>query len=178
MKCRFCGKEITDKETAYKVGKSSYYCNEECYNQTASAQKKLRDKYKPTEGSDRLEYTDYIQSIYLDNGYDKSEIPWTFLMAQTKNILAEHKTWSYTTLQYILYYMYEILGLNLFTDISNGNILSLLPFYGLEAEKYYKQCNDIEQKIEQFEFNEDKIVVKKANRQRNKHKMINMETLI
>ena len=159
-KCRCCGKEI-EKETAYKVGKASYYCNEECYNVTMAKRNKNKVKYEPKENTDRRDYTDYVQKIYLDNGYDKSEINWTLLMSQTKNILSEHEIWSYATLQYILYYMYEVLELNLFTEESNGSILSLLPFYGIEAEKYFNQTKEIEKSIDEFDFTDNEIVIKK-----------------
>ena len=160
-KCRCCGKEI-DKETAYKVGKASYYCNEQCYSVTMAKRNKNKVKYEPQESTDRRDYTDYIQKIYLDNGYDKSEIPWALIGAQTKNILSEHEIWSYATLQYILYYMYEVLELNLFTEESNGSILSLLPFYGIEAEKYFNQTKEIEKSIDEFDFNDNEIVIKKS----------------
>ena len=176
-KCRCCGKEI-DKETAYKVGKASYYCNEECYNKVMAKRNKNKVKYEPQESTDRRDYTDYIQKIYLDNGYDKSEIPWTLIGAQTKNILSEHEIWSYATLQYILYYMYEVLELNLFTEESNGSILSLIPFYGVEAEQYYNQCTEINKQIDGFEFNDNKIVVKKSNKAKSKYKMIDIGGLV
>lgn len=176
-KCRCCGKEI-DKETAYKVGKASYYCNEECYNKVMAKRNKAKAKYEPSESSDRRVYTDYILKIYLDNGYDKSEVPWTLLMSQTKNILQEHEVWSYLTLQYILYYMYEVLELNLFSEESNGSILSLLPFYGIEAEKYYNQCAEINKQVDEFEFNDNKIVVKKSSKAKSKYKMIDIGGLI
>ena len=176
-KCRCCGKEI-DKETAYKVGKASYYCNEEGYNKVMAKRNKAKSKYEPSESSDRRVYTDYIVKIYTDNGYDKSEIPWQLIGAQTKNILKEHEVWSYLTLQYILYYMYEVLELNLFTEESNGSILSLIPFYGLEAEQYYNQCTEINKQIDGFEFNDNKIVVKKSNKAKSKYKMIDIGGLI
>lgn len=177
VKCRCCGKEI-DKETAYKVGKASYYCNEECYNKVMAKRNKAKAKYEPIDPSDRRVYTDYIVKIYTDNGYDKSEIPWQLIGAQTKNILQEHEVWSYLTLQYILYYMYEVLELNLFSEESNGSILSLLPFYGLEAEQYYNQCTEINKQIDGFEFNDNKIVVKKSNKAKSKYKMIDIGELI
>ena len=160
-KCRCCGKEI-DKETAYKVGKASYYCDEQCYNVTMAKRNKNKVKYEPKENTDRRDYTDYIVKVYIENGYDKSEIPWTLLMSQTKNILSEHEIWSYATLQYILYYMYEVLELNLFSEESNGSILSLLPFYGIEAEKYFNQTKEIEKSIDEFDFNDNEIVIKKS----------------
>ena len=63
-KCRCCGKEI-DKETAYKVGKASYYCNEQCYSATMAKRNRNKVKYEPKENTDRRDYTDYIQKIYL-----------------------------------------------------------------------------------------------------------------
>lgn len=162
VKCRYCKKQIDDKDNAYKVGKASYYCNEECYNNAMTKRNKAKDKYEPIDPSDRRVYTDYIVKIYTDNGYDKSEINWTLLMSQTKNILQEHEVWSYSTLQYILYYMYEVLGLNLFSEESNGSILSLLPFYGIEAEKFFNQTQEIEESIKNFDFNDNEIVIKKS----------------
>ena len=176
-KCRCCGKQL-DKDIAYKVGKASYYCNEECYNKVMAKRNKAKAKYEPIDPSDRRVYTDYIVKIYTDNGYDKSEIPWQLIGAQTKNILKEHEVWSYLTLQYILYYMYEVLELNLFTEESNGSILSLIPFYGLEAEQYYNQCAEINKQIDGFEFNDNKIVVKKSNKAKSKYKMIDIGGLI
>lgn len=142
-KCKNCGAEI-DSSVAYKIGRSSYYCDELCYRDKQSKQKANKDKYKPKDGTDRKYYTDYIQSIYLDNGYDKTEINWTLLMSQTKNILSDNPRWTYSTLQYILYYMYEILELNLFKQDISGSILNLIPYYGLEAEKYYNQTVEVE----------------------------------
>ena len=161
VKCRNCNKKI-QKQTAFKIGKCSYYCNQSCYENKVKKQKKNKMKYAPKENSDRLNYTEYIQQIYLDNGYDKSEIPWQLIGAQTKNILQEHEVWSYLTLQYILYYMYEVLELNLFSEESNGSILSLLPFYGIEAEKYFNQTKEIEKSVDEFDFTDNEIVIKKS----------------
>lgn len=175
--CRFCKQEI-EKETAYCPSQKMYYCNTDHYNKQLN-----KNKYKPKktkangEPNDRREYTDYIQKIYIEHGYDKHYIPWQMLMSQTTNILKEHNSWSYTTLQYILYYMYEILELNLFTEESNGSILSLLPYYGLEAEKYYLQSVEISNNIETFDFDTEPRVVIKKNKTNNK-KYIPIDNLI
>lgn len=177
VKCRCCGKEI-DRENAYKVGKASYYCNEQCYQVVMNKRNKQKNKYEPSTNTDRRDYTDYIVKVYTENGYDKSEIPWTLLMSQTKNILSEHEIWSYTTLQYILYYMYEVLELNLFTEESNGSVLSLIPFYGIEAEQYYNQCAEINKQVDKFEFNDDKVIIKKSSRPKSKYKIIDIGGLV
>lgn len=176
MKCRNCKKEI-ERDTAYKVGKASYYCDENCYNETITKRNKNKVKYEPAELSERRDFTDYVQSIYLDNGYDKSEINWTILMAQTKSALQEHPQWSYVTLQYILQYMYEIKQVNLFAEESNGSILSLLPFYGIEAEKYFRQSQEVDNAIKQFDFNDKEIIIKK-NCNCKKKKYIDLSSLI
>lgn len=176
--CKFCKAKI-DRDSAYSPCPKSYYCNEEHY--------KLQEnkiKYKPQkiknngEPNDRRELTDYIQKIYIEHGYDKHFIPWQMLMSQVSNILKENKKWSYTTLQYILFYMYEILEINLFSEESNGSILSLVPYYGLDAERYYNQCLKIEENSENFEFT-DAITIKKKkyNGENKRYKHISIDKL-
>ena len=176
VKCRNCGKEI-QKELAYKVGKASYYCDINCYNEVIDKRNKNKRIYEPGLEAERREYTDYIQKIYLENGYDKSEIPWTLLMSQTKNILLENTAWSYVTLQYILSYMYEILCVDLFAEESNGSILSLLPFYGIEAEQYFRKCENIKEQVEYFEFPEEIIVTRTMVPNNRRKKYIDMTNL-
>jgi hypothetical protein len=138
---------------------------------------KAKSKYEPQLETERKNLTNYIQSIYVQQGFDKSEIPWQLLMSMVKNILSEHPKWSYFTIQYVLYYMYEVLELNLFAEESNGSILSLLPFYGIEAEKYYNQTVEIEKAVEDFKFSEDKVIMKKTDNKK-KYKMIDIGGLI
>lgn len=164
--CRNCGKEV-DKSVGYKVGKGSYYCSYSCYDQKMSKREYLKKKYEPKKDTDRRDFTDYVQKIYLDNGYDKSEINWTLIMSNAKNILDSHKEWTYCTLQYILGYMYEVLELNLFSEESN-TVLSLVPFYGLEAEKYYNDTQEIEEKIDAFEINTEVVTIKKKSDHKSK----------
>ena len=174
-KCKNCGKEI-DKDIAYKVGKASYYCNERCYNNKLEKQNTNKRIYKPKENTDRRDLTDYIQKIYLENGYDKSEINWTMICSQIKNILQDYNKWTYVTLQYILYYMYEILEINLFAEESKGSILTLIPFYGQEAEQYYYQNCEIENSIKNFDFNDNIIKIKKKT-QKKKYKEIDLTNI-
>lgn len=169
VKCRCCKKDII-KSQAYKVGNQSYYCNEECYNNKQSQQIKKNTsnkiKYKPQEGTDRREFTDYLQKIFIENGWDKNKINWKLLMSQSKNILDENKNWSYYTLQYVLYYMYEVLELKLLTKESNYSPLSLLPYYALEAEEYYKETEELDEFINNFDFTEIKRIIPKSENKR------------
>lgn len=145
MICRFCKQEIKGDDY-YSPKPKMYYCSEDHYRLQQN-----KNKYKPKEGSDRLVLTNYIVKIYEENGYDKHYIPWEMLMSQTKNILQEHDVWSYITIQYILYYMYEVLKLNLFNEESKGSIMNLVPFYGLEAEKYYNSTVEVQDSIDEYE---------------------------
>lgn len=151
-KCRYCKKEI-EKDNSYKVGKASYYCNKECYELSQNK------KDKPQTDSSRRQLTDYIQDYYLDNGYNKNEINWNLLASQIKNLV--DKGMKYSGIKYCLWYMIEIKEMNLFNDDFNGSILNLVDFYYEESKRYWKQTDDIRKEIEQFDFEDNVVIVKK-----------------
>lgn len=151
-KCRYCKKEI-EKDNSYKVGKASYYCNQECYELSQNK------KDKPQTDSSRRQLTDYIQDYYLDNGYNKNEINWNLLASQIKNLV--DKGMKYSGIKYCLWYMIEIKEMNLFNDDFNGSILNLVDFYYEESKRYWKQTDDIKKEIEQFDFEDNVVIVKK-----------------
>lgn len=166
VKCRCCGTEI-DKSIAYSVKQGQYYCNENCYNKKKHGEEKgNKIKYKPREGTQRREFTDYVQRIYLDSGWNKNKINWTMICSQAKNILDEHEVWSYDTLTYILFYMYEILGLQLVTEESKFSPLTLIPYYALEAETYCNENAELEEIIENFDFTPRNKIISKYNQER------------
>lgn len=158
-KCRFCGKEI-EKETSYKIGKCSYYCNESCFNKSELKRKKNKSIYKPKEDSDRLILTNAIQDVYLNQGYSKTEINWVLLMSQVKNMIKDYN-YKYTGMEYCLNYMINIKEMNLFNDDFNGSILNLIPFYYDEAKEYWSQTKEIEDSVNEFEFKNEEIVINK-----------------
>ena len=89
----------------------------------ATKQPKLSDK-------DKEEYAkllEYIQSLYLQQGYTKQQIPFKVITAQIKQIMTEDKTLTYAQVSYIIKYMVDILEMNLFDDSFNGTILNLVP---------------------------------------------------
>lgn len=179
--CRNCGKEI-DRNNCYKFGKTSYYCNEDCYNEKFE---KNKQKYKPVKEkpvgtpNPRRLFLDYIQEIYLDNGYDKRQINWETLTAQIKNMMAqtEHEVWKYEGMQYVLWYMYEIVNINLFAPESNGSIITLLPYYYQEAQDFFYKTEEIRELVDNFEFEDKEVVIKKSRTDKNRYKEINMEDL-
>ena len=169
VKCKFCHSDV-DKSQAYKVGSRSYYCNESCFMKQQN-----KSKYKPKKDSDNIQvqerrkFTDYIQKLFLDNGYkDNGDVPWQLMMQQTKNMLADNPTWKYGGLRYTLYYMVEFAEINLFDDKFNGSILNLLPYYYEEAKDFYRQKAMINKEIDSKtdDFFEDDIVYVSPHKER------------
>lgn len=158
VKCRYCKKEII-KSDAYSETKGMYYCDKSCFEQ-AQDKKKVEKNFKSTDGSERLILTDFIQSIYLNEGYNKSNIPWVVIGSQISNLLEKNPSWKYSTIKYILWYMIEIKGMNLF-DGYNGTVLNLVEFYYQESKDYYMECEEIKREIEIFEFDDEVKIVKK-----------------
>lgn len=133
----------------------------------ATAKPKLSDKDK----EDYSKLLDYIQSLYLQQGYSKTQIPFKVITAQIKQIMSDDKTLNYAQLSYILKYMVEILELNLFNEEFNGSILNLVPYYINEAREFCIKCKDIRKMASEFDF-EDKVrVVKVGNRNKKVEEM-------
>ena len=126
----------------------------------ATKQPKLSDKDK----EEYTKLTDYIQSLYLQQGIDKQKIPWKVITAQIKQIMTEDKTLTYSQVSYIIKYMVEILEMNLFDDYFNGTILNLVPYYINEAREFCLKCKEIKKLASDFDFSDDVRVVKVGNR--------------
>ena len=173
--CQFCKKEITNKDTAFRKGRW-YYCNEECYKK-----KQDKIKYKPSktvnnEVNPRRTLTDFILNIYLQQGYDKYEIPWQMIMAQLKNLMIEHKEYNYASVRYTLWYMKEIEQVNLFSEESKGSILTLLPFYYTKAKKYCEENLRLKNKLKNYDFTENVITINSTYQKENvKHKQLDFD---
>lgn len=178
--CRFCKKEI-NKTTAFKKNETdrNYYCNEQHWQ---ASQDKI--KYKPNrmksngEENPRRLLLDYIQSIYVLNGIDKHDINWKLITSVLKNMMEENSDLTYGGIQYTLWYCKEIKELNLFGDKSN-TVLWAVPFYYMEAQKYYNETEEIENKIADWDFDKEKPIIVKQNKKEIKHfKKINIDNLI
>ena len=126
----------------------------------ATKQPKLSDK-------DKEEYAkllEYIQSLYIQQGYDKQQIPFKVITAQIKQIMTEDKTLTYAQVSYIIKYMVETLEMNLFDDSFNGTILNLVPYYINDAREFCLKCKEIKKLASEFDFSDDVRVVKVGNR--------------
>ena len=167
--CRYCKKKI-NKDIAYSVIKGQYYCNENHYL-SAIEKKKNNNKhsYKSIEGTDRRNYTDFIQDLYVNGyGWDKKKIGWQFIMSQTNNLLKTNPNWTYETIEYIIWYMQEILGKNLICKESNWSPLSLVDYYALEAELYFNECQKVTQSVENY--TDDTVTIIKSKDKKIKYK--------
>lgn len=128
----------------------------------ATKQPKLSEK-------DKEEYSkllEYIQSLYLQQGYAKQQIPFKVITAQIKQIMTEDKTLSYAQLLYIIKYMVEILEMNLFDESFNGTILNLVPYYINEAREFCLKCKEIRKMASEFDFTDSVKIVKVGNREK------------
>lgn len=151
VKCEYCKKTIKQEPFIVKIGKrNAKYCNETCA------------KNHETKKKNRKNLTDYIQDLYISHGVDKSMINWTLLTSQIQNIQSEHKDWSDDKLLFVLKYMNEIEQVDLFNEQSNGSILSLLPFYYVNAKEFADKKREVMQSVKEFDF-EDKVVKIKKN---------------
>ena len=128
----------------------------------ATKQPKLSDKEK----EDYVKLTDYIQSLYIQQGYDKQQIPFKIITAQIKQIMSDDKTLNYAQLRYIIWYMVEILQMNLFDDSFNGTILNLVPYYINDAREFCIKCKDIRKLASEFDFSDNVKIVKVGNREK------------
>lgn len=123
---------------------------------------KLSDKDK----EDYKSLNKLIQDIYLAEGYDKQSIPFPMLVSQIKNIMSDNKGYKYSGLEYTLNYMVNTLQLNLFSEESNGSILSLVPYYYNEAREFCIKCAEIKKIANEFDFDDTIKIVKCGSRNR------------
>ena len=172
-KCKQCGNQISDKsiyieqDVNKKDGtidkKKLYFCCDEC--------KVEYTKPKPIVENPYNKLNDYIQSLYLSQGYTKQQIPWKVITAQIKQIMSEDKTLNYAQLLYVIKYMVDILQMNLFNEEFNGTILNLVPYYINEAREFCIKCKDIKKLAKEFDFSNDVKIVKVGNREKKVEEM-------
>ena len=195
-KCKQCNK-VLNKSSAYiyqKTESSSklYFCNESEFDmyieEITRVKLENKKKYKPdkvkVDGTvnPRRTLSDYIQKLYLEQGYDNSDIQWLLIMSTLKNMMETYKdydgkSYTYSGIQYCLGYMKDIEEINLFDEMSN-TVLALVPFNYDKSKKYFFQCQAIKKAVANFEFDDNIIVINKSNNSENRWiKEIDMEDL-
>ena len=73
--------------------------------------------------------------------------------------------------------MQEILEMNLINKESNWSPLSLVDYYAQEAEQFYNECTAIQESVENYNFEENQVIIKSNKSKKLKYKPINMEDL-
>lgn len=174
VKCKQCG-QSTERNKAIKISDRTYCCSKECAEMYLESKNNKKKNYKSIKGTVRESCTDYIQALYISNGVPKNRINWQTIGSQLSNMLKEHKEWNYSTIKFTLQYMNEIAGVNLF-DGEQGSVLNLVPFYVDEAKDYYFELQEIKKAVDEFEFNDEVVVVRKSEG-KSRVKMIDLEEL-
>ena len=174
VKCRYCKKTIP-KETAYSVKSGQYYCNENHYLSAIEKKaNKTKHSYKSVEGSDRRAFTDALQDLYVNRyGWNKQKINWQILMRQATNLLNANPSWTYETILYIIWYMQEILGLNLICAETHWSPLTMVDFHALEAEIYYNECQKVSNSADNY--TDETITIIKSSNKKIKYKEISFD---
>lgn len=172
--CKYCKKKI-NKDTAYSVQKGQYYCNENHYLSALEKKKNTnKHSYKSAEGTDRRDYSDFLQDLYVNKyGWNKKNINWQIIFSNTNNLLKANPNWTYETIKYIIWYMQEILGLNLICAESHYSPLSLVDYYALEAELYYNECQKVSNSADNY--TDDTITIVKSKDKKIKYKPIEFD---
>ena len=174
VKCRYCGKDI-DKDTAYSIKKGQYYCNENHYLSALEKKKNAtKHSYKSAEGTDRRNYSDAIQDLYVNHyGWNKKKINWQILFSQTSSLLKANPSWTYDTILYIIWYMQEILELNLICQESHWSPLSLVDYYALEAEEYYNENQKVIKSADNY--TDETVTIIKSKDKKIKYKLMEFD---
>ena len=162
-KCLFCGKEV-GSEVAIKFNNIRYVCSEDCKTKESN---KLKYKPQPIKSdgtvNDRRILSDYIQYLYREQSYKDHQINWVLIMSVLKNMMDEHKDYTYKSIRYVLWYMKKIKQMDLFSAESN-TVLALVPFNYNEAKQFALECNKIRDSVSKFEMNDEVIVIKKKEK--------------
>ena len=180
VKCIFCGNQV-DKDKAISYAPRRYVCSDKCHKDYDA---KLKYKPQPPnengEASDRRKMSDYIESLYLNNGFQKHQINWRLIMSVVKNMIDNNvdyddKKFTYNGIRSTLKYMKDIKQMDLFSAESN-TVLALVPFNYNEAKQFAIECYKIRKSVEKFEPNNEVIVIKKKEKVVKDY--IDMENLI
>lgn len=180
VKCGFCKQEI-EKETAYVVKglkRCQYFCDENHFKAQENKKTYKPEKTKPNGSpNERRELTDWVQDYYISRGYEKHTINWNLEMATLKNMLEKYD-YKISGILLTLKYMCDILDRELLTE-DNNSIFALVPFYYDECKRNYIETKEIQKKIKEFDFDEEKTIkVKGYEKNKIKYKKIEMEELI
>lgn len=157
VKCLNCKKEI-EKETAFKVGTRTYYCNEDCYNEKLNKNKPAPKEEKPK--TDWSQLMDYLNELYNGN------CNFPLVCAQVKKMKNEYKfeghPFTDKGIELTLRYYYDILGNSV---LENYDGIGIVPYYYEKACNNYVETMRISKQIEEMtdeELQDDEFIVKRS----------------
>ena len=96
--------------------------------------KKQQDDDEPKTKTPFVKLTDYINKLYIR---ENQEPNWALIGSQIKNMKKKYGI-TETKIRYVLMYMVDIRQMNLFTNLEQGSILNLVPYY-IEVSVEYVQ---------------------------------------
>jgi hypothetical protein len=134
--------------------------------------KKKKTPQDEAKAKARKALTDYIQNVYVSLGWNKEDINWKLLMSQVKNLEQEDKKYTSSSILYTLYFMNEVLQINMLGDYANLNdsILNLVPFYFQDARAHYFKVLKVQESVKNFHKPDDVIVYNKGGEIKKKDK--------
>lgn len=136
-KCKYCEQDIVDKEKSIK--KNGKYFHLDCFEKLEAEKAKLKEENK----SDREKLTDYIHFELYDY-----ETP-VFVFKQIEDYKRQYG-FTYMGMLLCLKYMYEILNMPFDKDRGIG----LIIYYYDKAKKHWLESKQLQQAIDEFEFDE------------------------
>ena len=96
--------------------------------------KKQQSDDKPKTKKPYTKLTDYIKKLYDEENQKPN---WALIAGQIQDIKNKYNITD-TKIRYVLMYMVEIRQMNLFTDLEQGSVLNLVPYYIEETNEHLK----------------------------------------
>lgn len=172
IKCFKCQKFIVNEDDRLEINGKDYH--KSCYCKSDS------------EKDDKNKLREYIKSLYCRFNEEipqDAKINTLILQAQTCMIhddefeieYCQNRKLSFEQLYKIIEYAYEFE--NKTPKFYSRNPFSVVPYYYFEQLKFEEQCKEIRELVENHEFEDKVIVIKKSRTEKSRYKEINMEDL-
>lgn len=117
--------------------------------------KQQQDNDKSKTKTPFVKLTDYINELYIR---EKQEPNWALIGSQIKNIKKKYSI-TETKIRYVLMYMVDVRQMNLFSNLEQGSVLNLVPYYIEETDEYLQFQKDVVDSARKAKTKEHNIVV-------------------
>lgn len=117
--------------------------------------KQQQDNDKSKTKTPFVKLTDYINELYIR---EKQEPNWALIGSQIKNIKKKYSI-TETKIRYVLMYMVDVRQMNLFSNLEQGSVLNLVPYYIEETDEYLQFQKDVADSARKAKTKEHNIVV-------------------